>query len=101
MKLKQILFSFIMLSMLASCSSVTIIESGRGQSNTEPTYKDTKAFYLGGAIPGSQDVSIKEACGEKKAKQVVMENEFLDGFFTIITFGIYSPRTVKIWCQED
>ena len=67
----------------------------------DPTLKktvDTLWFGL------SQETNIypNEVCkeyGYNEAIAVVNERENLQTLLTVVTFGFYSPRTVKIWCS--
>ena len=52
----------------------------------------------------SQEVNIypNEVCkeyGYDKAVAVVNEREGWNTLLTIVTFGFYTPRTIKIWCS--
>ncbi|PWU12881.1 MAG: Bor family protein [Bdellovibrio sp.] len=84
--------------MFAACSTVTISPPGKTTVvSTEPTYKDSKPFFLLGIV-GEETVDVQKICSGPPI-QMQTQNTFLDSFLAIITIGIYTPKTVKVWCQ--
>jgi len=81
------------------CSTVTMNKNGADKLSTNPTYEDSKAYYLGGLI-GENHINTKEICQDKGIKQMQSEQTFLDGLLTVVTLGIYAPHTAKVWCEE-
>ena len=62
--------------------------------------KDVNTLWFG--ISQETNVYPNEVCksyGYNDAIAVVNERGNLQAFLTFITFGFYSPRTVKIWCS--
>ncbi|HEY8279398.1 MAG TPA: Bor family protein [Bdellovibrionota bacterium] len=84
----------------AACSTVTVVPAGKGKISSKPNYEDSKSFFLLGII-GEHDVNISEVCGKNGARQMQSQRTFLDGFLTVITLGIYAPKTAKVWCEKE
>ena len=83
---------------LGACSTVTIREKGTGKLSTEPTYSDSKSYFLWGIV-GEKHVDVVQVCNGKMPRQMQAQSTFLDSFLSTITLGIYYPRTAKVWCQ--
>ena len=83
----------------SGCSTVTLTPKGQIKFDTNPTYEERLPFFLGGVV-GEIDVDAKKICGSRNIKQVQTQNTFVDSLLSIVTISIYSPRTVKIWCDE-
>ena len=84
---------------LIGCSSVTIKPKGGSIISNEPTMENTYSFFLGGLI-NEHTVNVNQICGGNDPVQFQSQFTFLDGFLGMLTFGIYTPRTVKVWCQD-
>jgi len=84
---------------IAACSTVTIRPQGGVKDSSRADYIDSKPFYLGGPI-GKHKVDVNEVCEGKEVTQMQTVTTSSDWFFSVITFGIYTPRTAKVWCEE-
>lgn len=84
---------------LGGCSTVTVTPSGKAKTSISPTYEESKSFYLFGLI-GEQEVDVTKYCQGQEPQQMQTQSTFLDSFLGIITIGIYSPRTLKVWCGK-
>lgn len=69
------------------------------QGNTSNPQKDeSQAFFISGI---GQEISTNaaEICGgAEKVGKVETELTFLNGFLGAITYGIYAPRTARVYC---
>ena len=83
-----------------SCSTVTIHPKQSGKLSTEPTFEETKNYYLWGLV-GEHRFDVKKICGDKKLLQIQSQGTVSNLIFGILTLGIYVPHTGKIWCGED
>lgn len=59
---------------------------------------DRKAFFLWGLAP-TRTVDIREHC-PNGVQSIREETTFGDGFFDLITIGIYSPRSSNYYCKK-
>lgn len=95
---RKFLCLFILL-WLVQCSSVTIPTGEKDYALTSaPTYQERKPFYLAGLI-GTASVDVNEVCKGKKVLQMQSLATFEDGLFTLFTLVIYSPKSVRVWCE--
>ena len=84
---------------LVQCSSVTIPTGEKHYELTsQPTYQESKSFYLAGII-GSASVDVNEICKGKKVLQMQSLAAFTDGLAGLLTLAIYSPKSVRVWCE--
>ncbi len=96
----QLCAVLIILAALSACTSVTIKPNGGEKLHTEPSYIDSKPFYLFGLI-GEHTVNVNEVCDGAEVEQMqtlISSNDYL---LNIITLFIYSPRTAKVWCRYE
>ncbi len=85
-------------ALLSSCSSTTVIRQPSARTYAEPTYEDSKEFFLFGLLGPRHSYNTDELCLGKDADQiqtVYADTDVLTGIFTL---GIYVPRTMRVWC---
>ena len=82
-----------------SCSTVTIHPEQSGKLSTEPTFEESKDYYFWGLV-GEHRFDVKGICGDKKVLQIQSQGTVSNVIFGILTLGIYSPHTARIWCDE-
>jgi hypothetical protein len=83
----------------SACSSVMYVRSPANRVFTEPTYESSKPFFFLGLVGPDQHVFVDQICLGKDADQIVTAYTGSDVLSTVLTLGIYAPRTVKVWCQ--
>jgi hypothetical protein len=81
-----------------ACSTVTIHPKSNPTLVSQPSYEESKSFYIGGLV-GERRVNVTEICGEKEVAQMQTQQTFMNGFLGLITLAIYTPHTVKVWCK--
>jgi hypothetical protein len=59
---------------------------------------DRKAFFLGGLVP-TRNVDAREHC-PNGVQSIREETTFGDGLLSLITIGIYSPRSSDYYCKK-
>jgi hypothetical protein len=68
--------------------------------DTKPTYEDRQEFFLYG-IGQDEVINAAKICGSaENVIKVESELTFTDGFLNLLTSGIYTPRTAKIYCKK-
>lgn len=87
-------------SLLTACVTATIRPQGGAPTAKEASYSESQSFFLWGLAPKKKTVNVEEICKGKKVSQLQTQHSFLDGFLGAITFGIYAPRTARVWCQD-
>jgi hypothetical protein len=86
---------------LSGCASVTITPSDEPKLTSAPTYERSLDFYFWGLSPDWQEVNVDDVCYGSSVRQMQAQTTFEDGLFGAITLGIFAPRTVKVWCEEE
>ena len=84
---------------LAGCSTITINPQTTVTVRDEPSYEQTRDFFLWGLV-GEERVNVSEVCDGNSVAQMQSQATFVNGFLSIITLGIYAPHTVKVWCED-
>lgn len=97
--MKKFIFLLLLISLFTGCASqVFLIKDD--DSDREPTKEKMQVFFIGG-IGQTQVIDAAEICGSaKKVVKVEAQMTFLDWFLTVITEGIFSPRTAKVYCSR-
>jgi len=83
----------------AGCMSTTVQMDDKFSSSATPSYVDYFDGYLLGFI-GHPEVNLQKVCVDQKPFGVEHVKTAEDGFLTIVTLGIYSPSTIKVWCDD-
>lgn len=83
---------------LGACSTVTLRDKGTAKLSGEANYESSKPYFLWGLV-GENHVDVSKACNGKPAKQIQATDTFVDSLLTVLTLGIYRPRTAKVWCS--
>jgi len=97
--MKKILMSLCIAVLATSCGTVTFKNSSVNiLKDTPPSYEQSKNYFLGGLI-GTNNINVEEVCENKTAVQFQSVKTPIDILFGVITAGIYSPKTAKVWCQ--
>lgn len=91
---------FALVVTISACSTVTVRPQGGTKDSSKADYIDSKPFYFGGPI-GMHKVDVNEACEGNEVTQMQTVSTSSDWFFSVITLGIYTPRTAKVWCEEE
>ena len=81
------------------CSRQRILSSGNFGKN-EPNYEHSQDFWIYG-IGQTQDLNAVEICkGKGGVEKTETIQTFVNGLLGFITFGIYYPRTVRVYCRS-
>lgn len=81
------------------CSSVNIRTDQGREEGRPPTFQKRYVFWWWG-LRGEHSVNVREVCVGKPVIQMQVVDTIPDAFYTLITLGIFSPRTARIWCGE-
>lgn len=96
--MKKIFLSLCLALLVCSCSYQRFEVAGTKPS-TVPTYEGTTHFVFWG-IGQSKEIDPNEVCGVRGVNSVESYDSFLNGLFSVITWGIYSPRNYAIYCNR-
>ena len=84
------------LATLAGCFNVTYIAKTRMPSAV--VHEEKMNFFIVGLV-GSHDIQAGQKCPTGVAKVKTTET-FVDVLLTVVTLGIYAPRTAQITCAQ-
>ena len=100
MKTNQIQGLILCAALFASgCQTVTLRPEGGIRDTSPAAFEERQSFFFWG-LGGTSKVNVKKACSGGEATQMQTQFTFLDGFLGVITLGIYSPRSAKVWCKK-
>ncbi|MEP4889706.1 MAG: Bor family protein [Aliiglaciecola sp.] len=95
----KVLGLFLTTTLLAGCATQTFTINGEG--GEVPTYKKSDHFFVNG-IGQEKITNAAEICGgAENVIKVETQYSFLNGFLGFITYGIYTPRDVKVYCKAS
>lgn len=57
-------------------------------------------YFLFGFFPLKPEVRLSEVCGTAPFRQAYVANNLWQGLVSILTIGIYTPRTLQVWCGD-
>lgn len=92
-------FAFLLIGLLAGCSSVTV-RTDDGKKDREPPDYQQRFNYLWWGLKGEHSVNVRLICQGRPVKQMQSVNTLGDSLLGAITIGIYSPRTARVWCEK-
>lgn len=96
----RIFISSLLFFALAGCSAVTIQPQRMAKLSAQPSYQDSRPFFMWGLV-GQQRVDVRKVCGEQAVVQMQSQQTFTDGALGLVTLGIYAPHTIRVWCDEQ
>jgi len=87
-------------ALLTGCAKATIRPDGTARiSQDKPDFTSSEPFFIGGLVGGSE-IELREVCGDGNVEQMQTQFTFVDSILTIVTVGIYSPKTARVWCAK-
>ena len=75
------------------------VRSPESRIYTDAVYESSKPFFLYGLVGPVYDIYVDQICLGKDIDQISMEYTPGNILAGLITLGLYTPRTVKVWCQ--
>ena len=87
------------MAVFAGCSTVMFVRKPESRSFVDATYRATRPYFFWGLAGDDVHVHVDRICLGKDADQISSEYTAGNVLTSVITLGIYIPRTVKVWCQ--
>lgn len=97
--MKKILVSIFIFNIYA-CSSVNVRTDGKLEDSSSPSFQKRYTYWWWG-LKGGHSINVREVCEGKRVIQMQAVTTFSDSLLTLITLGVYSPRTARVWCAEE
>ena len=96
--MKAIIISLSLL--LSSCATQSFVFDKKHYKSYAPTYTQIDSFFIGGIGQTTVTREVDQICTDKgkKIASVKFKQTASNIFFTAITLGIYSPRTMEVHC---
>lgn len=98
MKIKPILCG-LLLTMVTGCASVNVRTDNQAETHSAPSFEQSFEFWWWG-IEGEHTVNVREVCLGKGVKQMQAVTSIQDTLISLLTLGIYSKRTARVWCND-
>ena len=78
---------------------MTVRPQGGPELTSEPTHQERVSFFFWG-LAGEGNIDVRSVCGGKGAEQMQTQHTFVNRLVGGVTYGIYTPRTAKVWCER-
>jgi hypothetical protein len=96
---KPVLATLVAVTLLAGCANQRFNVAGELPANPAAKSEDSQTFFLSG-IGQMKSVDAAKICGgASKVDGVAVEQAPLDLLYGIVTLGIYTPRTARVYCK--
>ncbi len=93
--MKQVGLSLIILMLLVGCHNRVQFPS---ETPSEQKIEQTDIFLFWGLL-GEANYELYEDCPEGRVYEVYAHTSIPQGLLTVVSLGIYSPRTIEITCS--
>lgn len=84
---------------LGGCSSVTMRTDQAEKSRTPPDFQKSYDYWWWG-LQGEHEVNVREVCQGRHVLQMQSVATIPNMVVTLVTLGIYQPRTARVWCDR-
>ncbi len=84
---------------LSGCMSTRVVLEPKWNSSQKASYEDYFDYYFLG-LAGHPTMSLQKACMDQKIYSFKFFRSPEDVIITWLTFGIYSPATLRVWCGD-
>lgn len=88
-----------LLLLATGCMSTRVVLSPKWDRSQKPAYTDYFDYYWFGFV-GHPTVNLTEVCLDQKPMAFQRARMADDIILSVITLGIYTPVTVRVWCGE-
>lgn len=97
--IKSALTAVALTTLLVGCANQRFNVAGELSPTPTARSEDSQAFFVSG-IGQKQTVDAAKVCGgASKVEGVAVEQAPMDVLLGVVTFGIYTPRTARVYCK--
>lgn len=93
------LLSTACLAFLSACAPATFRPSGGAKVVSKPTWQERKPYFFLGMV-GEHEIDVGPICGDRPVDQMQTQFAFTDILITLISVGVYTPKTARVWCAD-
>lgn len=101
MKVKYLGIFLVAVLFVSGCATQQVDFHDGIQDNTQAQHKEWQHFFIFGLVPPAQTVDSDEFCDNDTIARVETEQTFLNGLVGAVTYGIYNPMTLRIYCKSQ
>jgi hypothetical protein len=83
----------------SSCASVLFVKDPKSRVYTDPSYESERAAFFFGLLQPDHDIYLDKVCLGKGVDQIATVYTAGDVFAGVITLGILTPRSFRVWCS--
>ncbi|WP_130802425.1 Bor family protein [Acinetobacter ihumii] len=95
--MKKLIFVSLISLLSSGCATQTYLLSNEG--NSAPSYNKMQAFFVSG-IGQEKEIDAAKICGgADKVSKVQTKITFLNGLLGQISYGVYTPRQILVYCK--
>lgn len=87
----------LLLTGLAGCTTQTYIVSEKPAAQ-KASYDKMQHFFIGG-IGQQAEKNTNEVCVNGSVAKVQTQQTFLNGLLGMLSYGIYAPRDMRVYCK--
>jgi len=96
----KLLMSILFAIIISGCATQTYLVNGNSKE-AKPTYENSQAFWVEG-VGQKKTIDAAKICGgTDNIIKVENKQTFVNGFLAVLTFGIYTPRTARVYCKAE
>ncbi len=96
---KPVLAIVMAAALMTGCANQRFNVAGELSATPSAKSEDSQTFFVSG-IGQKQTVNASQVCGgAAKVEGVAVEQSATDVLFGMITLGIYTPRTARVYCK--
>ena len=97
--MKKVFTAVAIAAMISGCANTRFNGHGEVTPSSVPKYEDRQTYFVGG-IGQKQTIDAAKICaGADKIQATATEITFVDGLLGLLTFGIYTPQTARVYCK--
>ncbi|MDG4952156.1 Bor family protein [Actinobacillus equuli subsp. equuli] len=97
--MKKLLAISVLMALVTGCSTQTAHIAGKVTDNIKPTTSVNQHFFVFG-IGQQETLNVREICGSAdKVNQVETVFSGTNVLVSVLTIGIYMPRTANVYCK--
>ncbi len=94
--MKKMLFAVVVIALTAGCAKQTFNINGTGSLAKE----EMQTFFISG-LGQSKEMDAAKVCGgAEKIAKVEVQWTPLNIVLGMVTFGIYTPRDARVYCEK-
>ena len=99
MKIKMIIL--LLVFSLSACAQQGYVVNGKPSAQAEPSYEENSGFWFSGIFNQTDEINAAEICGgADKIAYVDARDSGKNILISIVTLGIYTPRSKRVYCVE-